>query len=250
MAKLSVLVSSFNQDILTIAHLRECMNSTRLPDEIIVVNDCGDPSLKEMIAELPRRCPIIYARITTDILWNQNGARNLGLFLSKGDYIAVEDNDHIPTRTFYEEAEKLMEQGYDRVCVKQRLVISKDDLNKPMEEWKVLKTRGTARMIAILRREMLVDVKGYDEQFCGRYGWDVPDFMRRTGKWGAKEIGVGQYYVVGDWWCNEKNRTFNNKGVTKMDAVNYHHMVRNSRQDRMMSQIGILNFDYVVERFV
>ena len=181
MKRLSVIITAYNQDLLTEVHIKESMNSSRVPDEIVVVNDGGSPELEKLIENIERKCPIVYARIEQDILWNQNGARNLGLFLSRGDYVALEDNDHIPTRSFYEEAEKLLGQGYDKVFPRIRKVVGKYDiLNNPLENWKVLKTRGSARIISFCKREFLLDIKGFDEQFCGRYGWDVPDFIDRA----------------------------------------------------------------------
>ena len=42
---LSIIITAYDQEELTVVHVRECMNSTLLPDEIIVVNDHGDPNL-------------------------------------------------------------------------------------------------------------------------------------------------------------------------------------------------------------
>jgi len=251
---ISTIITSYDQHLLTVVHVREAMESTRTPDEIIVVNDGGDDSLEQMLADLPKRCPIIYAKVTKDIPWNQCGARNLGIFLSRGDYICLEDNDHIPTRSFYEEAEKLLEQGYDKVSPKIRKVVGKEYiLSKPMNEWSVHKTRGIAKIISVCKREFLLDIKGFDEQFCGRYGWDVPDFVDRANRRGIKEIAYGAYYVVGDWLSNEEKRVFYGKEkkswATKMSSVNYHHRRRNVRENRIMSMLGIMSFDYLVKRY-
>ena len=39
--RLSVVITAYDQHPLTVMHVREVMNSTRLPDEIVVVNDGG-----------------------------------------------------------------------------------------------------------------------------------------------------------------------------------------------------------------
>jgi glycosyltransferase involved in cell wall biosynthesis len=240
--KLSVIITSYNQDDITIAHLKGCMNSTRLPDEIIVVNDGGGEELLNRIKELNKNCPITYARITDDLVWNQNGARNLGLYLSTGDYIALEDNDHIPSKYFYEEALKLFPE-YDGVVVNKRIVISEEDIKK--SEWKPIGTRGTAEIISIRKREHLLKIKGFDEQFCGQYGWDVPDFVNRIKKVGSKVTSVGYYYVVNSLSATE-NRTFWGNGTTKMNPVNYHNYKRNIRNEVLQPTKGILNFNYTV----
>jgi len=102
--ELSVIITAYDQHDLTIVHVGECMKSTRIPDEIIVVNDGGTPDLREKLKVLPRNTKIIYARINEDVPWNYTGARNLGIWLSRGDYISIEDTDHIPHRKFYESA--------------------------------------------------------------------------------------------------------------------------------------------------
>jgi glycosyltransferase involved in cell wall biosynthesis len=239
--KLSVIITAYNQDDITIAHLKGCMNSTRLPDEIIVVNDGGGEELLDRIKELDKNCPITYARITDDLVWNQNGARNLGLYLSTGDYIALEDNDHIPTKTFYKEAVELLKE-HDAVIVRKRIVISEDDLDK---EWKQLNVRGSAEIISVRKREHLLRIKGFDEQFCGRYGWDVPDFVNRIKQVAPDTVANGEYYVV-NTLSNLENRKFWSNGATKMDAINYHNYKRNIRQGNKQSPIGILNFNYTI----
>jgi len=245
---LSVLITAYNQDEMTIAHLREAMNSEICPDEIVVVND-GGLDFKDKIEKLPRKCPIIYARISQDILWNQNGARNLALYLSRGDIIATEDNDHIPSRTFYKQGLELLKE-YDKVVCRTRRVISRNDLNKPLEEWKVLKTRGSAKVIALWKRNTLLDVKGFDEGFCGKYGWDVPDLDCRTMMSGLKTIHSGEYFVVGDWLSNENTREkYEGSWATKMSPGNYHRYRKHDRERANQSDMGILNFNYEVIRY-
>src|SRR3990167_5831604 len=194
--RLSVVITAYDQHPLTVMHVREVMNSTRLPDEIVVVNDGGDDSLLDLLDKLPKKCPVVYAKITQNIVWNQCGARNLGIWLSRGDLVSLEDNDHIPFKDYYKEAEKLVLDGYDSVSPKHRHVIAEQELTKPSEEWTFIGSRGMAKVIAFCRREILLDVKGFDEQFSGRYGWDVPDFVDRLDRRGIKEILSGNFYVV------------------------------------------------------
>ncbi len=251
MDTLTVCITAYNQEKLTVAHVIGCMSSSKIPDEIIVVNDGGNVFLKEMLKSIPdRKCPIIYARITEDIRWNQNGARNLAIWLSRGDLLAFEDNDHIPHKDFYKDAIELINKGYDRVCVKKRLVISEQDIyNKPMSEWKPIHTRGTAQIISIIKRENIVNIKGFDENYCGHYGWEVPDFVERINKIGEKTIGSGFYYVA-PVFSRTKDREFmgiNNR--PKMELVNYHLQMRNRRNNIIQPQKGILNFQWTYEKF-
>lgn len=250
MSKLSVIITAYDQHRLTVAHVKNCMLSTYIPKEVIVVNDGGDPTLKEMLKEIPlRSCTIIYAYITQDIPWNQQGARNLGFWLSSGDYIANEDNDHIPGRSFYQGAvDYLDSKEYDIVTVKKRHVVNQEDIfNEEMSDWKTLKCRGRASIISTVRREVISYIKGFDEQFSGHYGWEIPDWVYRTNLCGFKTINDGIYYTPAGVYSREKDRVWDGKRY-RMDAVNYHHCRRNSRNGWSQSPIGILNFKFEVEK--
>ena len=247
----STLITAYDQHSLTVAHIKGCMDSNLIPGEIIVVNDGGDDSLKDMIKEIPnKKCPIVYARITKDIRWNQNGARNLAIWLSRGDLLAFEDNDHIPHKDFYKEAVSLVEQGYDRVFVKGRIVVLEEDIiNKPVEEWKGIHSRGSAEIITLVKREKILGIKGFDEGFCGFYGWDVPDFVERMDRLGIKKIANGYYYVA-PVYSRMNDRTFIGvKNRPKMENVNYHLQMRNRRNNVIQPEKGILNFNYEITYF-
>jgi len=195
--KLSVIISAFNEHKITVVHVRECMNSTLMPDEIIVVNDNGTPDLKKMLLQLELKTKVVYARINEDIKWNYTGARNLGIWLSTGEYISVEDNDHIPMPDFYKLAWDKLHQGYDRIKTEKRRVISKEDiLTKPPEEWITLNSRPPHQDTVVLRRTMLLKVKGYDERFAGAYGWCSTDARRRFLTAKAKDANAGYQWVV------------------------------------------------------
>src|SRR3990167_9841194 len=112
MSRLSAIVPAYNTTDLTVVHIREIMKSSRVPDEIVVVNDCGDEGLKEKLLALkPFNTKVIYAYIQPpDIPWNYNGACNLGVWIATGDYITIEDSDHIPSRDAYENGIKILDE--------------------------------------------------------------------------------------------------------------------------------------------
>ncbi len=248
--KLSILISAYDHHDITVAHVKGCFNSTRIPDEIIVVNDGGTEDLKEMLKGIEKKdCSLIYARILQDIPWNQQGARNLGLFISTGDCIATEDHDHIPHPDFYRQAMEKIEEGYTRIYGWKRYVITKEDaLANPSDKFVAIKSRSYAKMISVCTRELLLKVKGFDEQYAGRYGWDVPAWKEQTERCGAKTISVGIYYVV-DVLSKEKDREFL-KGATKLHPQNFHIRQRTKRNQLKQSPIGILNFNFELERIL
>ena len=183
----SVVITAFNTHEITTIHVREAMRSTLVPDEIIVVNDHGDKSLKDMLKKLDINTKLIYAYIEDDIPWNYTGARNLGVWLSLGNVLVSEDSDNIPARTLYADMlERLnAEPHVDMVQAGRRPIVSMEDaLNKPFEEWKVINNRTAHDDSFMIRREQYLKVRGYDERMAGAYAWACTEWTRRIGRAG------------------------------------------------------------------
>jgi len=240
MPKLSCIITAYNQHPVTIVHIRETMNSTRVPDEIVVVNDSGTPDLLDMIKQLPRKCPIHYARINQDILWNYTGARNLGFWISTGDLISIEDNDQIPNEKFYEQALDLLEKRPEigRVCAYERdLIPLEDALNKSKEQWSVIKCKTYHRDTNIVRRSVYIKLKGCDERFAGAYAWACTDWRRRLDRAGVLYDNIGRFYAIhkGDTIGLERRKSYRNYGLAR------------EGDGHIQSPKGILNFNYEYE---
>ena len=237
MAKLSVIITAFDKHNVTVAHFRECMKASRLPDEIIIINDHGDPCLKEMLEKVPRKCPLIYSRINEDIVWNYNGAYNLGIWLSKGDYLMFEDNDNIPMKDTYRDMLKKMEERPDvgKLIAYGRAEIEQQDLDKPSEEWKERGGRGPNMGTHMIRRDIVLKVKGQDERFCGRYGWMYYDYKSRLVRAGTLIENSSTYWYVRDAQSNLDRR---------MSSKNCAYYRQNARLKRIQPPEGILNFSY------
>ena len=186
MSKLSVCIPCYKRHSLSARHIEECLKSSRVPDEIIAVNDGGDKGLDTMLAKLEwdrTKTKIIYAEVEEDILWGYNMACNLGLWLSTGDIIALEDTDHIPDRETYERGLKAFENNPEigRVSFARRIV-QVNEMSGPIEEWVSTGNMGPNQMVAMIKREDWLKLKGQDEQFCGSYGYMAYDFPYRRDK--------------------------------------------------------------------
>lgn len=239
---ISSIVTSYDKPKVTAVHVREVMNSTVLPKEIIVVNDGGDDSLLEMLKALPKKCPIIYAKIREDIPWNYNGACNLGVWLSSGEILAFEDTDNIPHKDCYQDSLQVLGEYPEvgRVIGRIRHDISSDQLEKPQEEWEVTGSRGPNQGSYLIRREIYLSLKGQDERFCGRYGWMYYDWRRRLlGKAKTKFSEGGIYYYVTDAQCGLSH---------KNSPQNYGYLRQNTKMEHLHNEHGILNFTYEIER--
>lgn len=238
--KLSVLIPNYGQHELCVVHLRECMNSSVVPDEIIIVNDGGDPKLKDMLKKLKLNTRVIYARINEDILWGYNGACNLAFWLSRGDLISIEDVDHIPLRNAYRDAiETAKDKTIDRICFGRNWVSIEDAFSKPFEEWKPYGKLGPNQMVTILRRDVYLRLKGQDERFCGRYGYMAYDWASRYRKIPIRSKQIGQFYIIKDGSEPNMNRS--------MSPINRNFYKENANSNKLHNNFGILNFSFTYE---
>lgn len=240
MEKVSVIVPTYDNHDTTLIHVREAMNSSRVPDEIIVVNDGGDVSLLERLKELKRNTKVIYAYVCLPkIPWNYNGACNLGVWLSIGEYIVFEDNDNIPSKYFYEEALKVLNENppIGRVLAKHRVWI--EDIHVPFEQWKTIKNIGMNQGTYMMRRDVYTRLKGQDERFCGRYGWMYYDWKRRLLNKGKIQFSTASFYYYTD-----KSQSNLPRG---MDKENFRYYRYNLRDESITHPNGILNFGYTVD---
>lgn len=241
--KLSVIIPSYKRPGLTARHVQEALMSTRVPDEIIVVNDgAGDLGLKTMLMRLNHpHTKLIYANIEEDILWNFNGACNLAFWLSTGDIIALEDADHIPDRNLYENALKAFEEQPDisRLAVRRR-VVDIGELDKPMEEWHQQSGWGSNQMTTLFRRDVYLALKGQDERFGGNYGWMPYDWKSRYLKLGVKSATVNHYWAV----IGDEGEPGLKRGMSPENRRIYRN---NAVSDKLHSMHGILNFHFTYQ---
>lgn len=240
MEKLSTIITAYDHHDLTVVHVRESMNSDRTPDEIVVVNDGGSDDLRDKLKALPKKCPVVYAKIHQDILWNYNGACNLAVWLSSGDFLAFEDNDNIPSRSFYTEALDIMERNpkTGRVIAGNRKDI--EDVFKPFEEWKIVGKRGANQGTYLMRRSVYLKLKGQDERFCGRYGWMYYDWRSRLLRSGVEFEAIADYY-----YCREGQ----SEVKRGMSGINLRLYRQNANSGSTQHPEGILNFTYDYEVF-
>lgn len=237
--RLSTVIPVYDRFEITVVHVREAMNNTRVPDEIIVVNDGGDPKLKEMLQKLDIKTKLIYARINENIHWNYMGACNLGFWISTGDLIAFEDNDNIPTTTLYEDQLRYLEEhpNVGRLNGGKRWDISESQLTKPSSEWVMESKRGPNMGTAVMRRELYYVTKGYDERFSGAYGWMYYDIR-------VKLLKLTDFGRAGNFWYVMDGQS---KIDHKVSSKNFGTFRRNRKLGLSQSTEGLINFTYTCE---
>jgi len=240
--QVSVIIPTYHHHDVTIAHVKLSMDVTHTPKEIIVVNDGGDPSLKEKLRGITKKCPVVYARVDKDILWNYNGACNLGWWLSTGEYLAFEDNDNFPSRTFYESAVKMFhdEPSVGRVYARKRKVITTEELfEKKREEWEPFQNMGPNMGTAMIKRSAYARIKGQDERFVGAYGYMYYDLKARLMGQAGYEFGsVDEYFYIREGQSDlDRARSGRNLNLYR----------ENAKYNRIQHPKGIINFTYDYE---
>jgi glycosyltransferase involved in cell wall biosynthesis len=95
MVSISVVITCYNEEEYIGASLRSVLNQTRydLIDKIVVVNDGSDDNSEEVIREIQEGNPKV------EYVYQENeglpGARNTGLELCTGEFIALQDGDDL-----------------------------------------------------------------------------------------------------------------------------------------------------------
>lgn len=130
-----------------------------LNHEVIIVDD-GSPNKK--IAELYDDV-VEVIRIEENIPWNQPAARNLGAKHATGDILIFTDFDHIF-------------DTFDFTVIKDNFENNANAKTYMFPRVKNGELIGSHPCSFAILKE---NFKGFDESFCGHYGYDDTEFLRR-----------------------------------------------------------------------
>lgn len=149
--------------------------------EFVIVDDCSPLEYEVPPLNLNYR----WLRITTDIQWNQGGARNLGVTYAKSDKILMSDLDHgFPAETL---KYLINARAPGRKFYKLRR------RNPQGETYK-----GHSNLF-FMSRSRFLRFYGYDEEYCGHYGAEDYRFVKFN-----KYHGSRQGYLPDSVWCYER----------------------------------------------
>jgi Predicted glycosyltransferases len=153
MPDLTIVTTVYGQPDLLTRFLAYTLYDTKAV-ELVVVDDCGDPPVEKR--------PSIdkLFRVDDDIPWNQPGARNLGMVHATAPVILFVDVDMIPQSA--DQAEWLATartlKSFEVVIPPVRYTTGELNFAHPHNY--------------LIRREDMIRIGGYDEDYCGHYGWD------------------------------------------------------------------------------
>ena len=171
--RLAVVMPVYQNEDLAIRHIQLIRQASRLPDELIIVND-GSPDFADKLTPdlwWPG-LRVVYAQILVDIEWNGfTGGRNLGTWLSTAEIVSFEDVGDPPFPQLYERALDLFARLPDLVQLKHKADCAPlESVMLPDFDWKPTSHLGITNGSCQVRRSALLRIGGYDEDFSGRYG--------------------------------------------------------------------------------
>jgi glycosyltransferase involved in cell wall biosynthesis len=104
---LSLIISNYNYGEFLFDAVAAALAQTRIPDEIIVIDDCSSDHSRDLIARLAKEAPRVRAIYNTENL-GCNRSINAALAVATGDYVcSAGADDPIHDRNFFETALRL-----------------------------------------------------------------------------------------------------------------------------------------------
>jgi len=124
--------------------------------ELILIDDCSTGKL-DISKFVSSDVNLSIYRILSNIKWNQGGAHNLGVYVSKSEWFFNGDIDHFLSEKVCRELIS-MEKNKDTIYYFNRYLIN------------AKKNLQSAPNIYLMRKKVFQNLGGYDEEFCGNYG--------------------------------------------------------------------------------
>jgi hypothetical protein len=179
-------------------------NAVLLDRTQFVVVDDGSPQPVAVPEAL--HLNVLVLRIHEDIPWNQPGARNLGLVCARSDKVILTDLDH-----------ELSEETFLHI-------LSMKPLGRTMYKMDRVDAGGTPLKphpnTFVLSRGRFLELHGYDEEFCGHYGFDDAMFWRWQRNNGTRFLRLPAP-------CRAR--------VRSRDVAEYHALVRDLSHNRALA---------------
>lgn len=147
---ITIGVVYYNQPEMLLRHF-EAWQAYADRAEFVVVDDCS--------RVVPRNCPsyVKIFRITTDIPWNQTGARNLVHYVASNDWVMSMDCDHVlPLEAFNQLDELHLDDELDVYFLARKFSHGNKE--------------GKMHSSFLCNRHTFLAVGGHDEDLAGHYG--------------------------------------------------------------------------------
>ena len=191
--------------------------------EVIIIDDGSMPPLEVDGTGLN----VQHYQVPVDIPWNHGGCKNLGTLQASYDWIIYLDSDRIIPPESLEYLFTNAQSGNYYIFAQ----INHDG-----------SSRGTKKPFGVFcaeRAEML-RVKGFDERFCGAYGYEDLQLSKKLKVYGIKKNKLNDVYLVAyDTVMDGKTR------VLSRDLTRNKALFQKSRQERYSHEQSLwLNFEW------
>lgn len=190
--KISVIIPTFNREKTICRSIQSVLKQTQPVDEIIVVDDCGTDQTKDVVLKMISELP---AGMLRYVKLEENGgpahARNYGVSIAAGDWIAFHDSDdewypvkmekqldylkeHPGTRFVYSAYEMDFAEGIV-------------PLNLNMERYEgdmlpiLLRHNTVGAPTMLMEKSLFEEVGGFDESMRALEDWDFAIKVSKTG---------------------------------------------------------------------
>ena len=173
--KLSVVITCYNLGQYVDEAVDSVLAQTRHDFEIVIINDGStDPATNALLADY--RKP--YTRVVRTENRGLAAARNLGITLSRGDYLCALDADDRLAPTYFEKAARLLDDDPSLTFVSSWLETFGDEVwvwKQDRCDLATLLGECTVSTAALVRAAALRTVGGYDERMPhpGYEDWDL-----------------------------------------------------------------------------
>lgn len=198
---IAVVIPTYNRVEATLKAVNSALNQSRVPDEIIIIDDGSEPFIQE---QLSRKLKNLNVKLILAKRSNHPGrVRNIGIESAKSKWIAFLDSDDTWPRNKIELQLEFMTRGnYQASCTNGKYVI--DDLigeqilRNPKKTLNFRSLVGKNRIInssVMINRNLLIEVGGFATSFDIRGVEDLATWFRIANitKWGVLNRDLVMY---------------------------------------------------------
>jgi len=196
--------------------------------ELILIDDCSNPELD--FSDTPNWIRKI--RITSDIPWNQPGAKNLGANLASGTLLLFMDADQFFNSKDIQDLSTKLANFEQNVIYRFK--------RKCLRTGKILDIHQNCQLIS---KKDYENLGGYDEDFAGNYGHEDAYFERLWRFKGGKIVVLDEPFLsdLSELRTTGLNRDGRHNELLRRRKMRYWHILSNPIGKFILSNSTMLN---------
>jgi len=176
----SVIIPTYNRATTIVRAIESVLNQTYKNFELIVVDDNSTDNTEKVLSHYIANSRINYIKLTKNI--GGGGARNRGITEAKGEFVAFQDSDDQWMLDKLEKQMKVFEDNTEIDIVFSRIqkngdistAFPKRDITRSQNIYtELLKDNYIGTVTAVIRKEKLKEVGGFDQSLPRLQDWDL-----------------------------------------------------------------------------